>query len=134
MNELRLSKRAVAVFVAMLVTAAVAVAANWVMLGERVVNDRAEMDTITVTGAQGRFTALKVKVMKRPVHFIDMKVYFGDDSTQDVELRTVIPAGGETRVIDLEGGKRIVTKVEFTYEAESIGRGRKAAVHLLGRR
>ena len=117
-----------------MVVAAAAFAATWVVLGERVVNDRTDHDTIVVTGAQGRFSALKVKVMKRPVHFIDMTVVFGDDSTQDVELRTVIPADGETRVIDLEGRRRIVKRVEFTYEAESIGRGKKATVRLLGRR
>jgi len=117
-----------------MVVAAAAFAATWVVLGERVVNDRIDHDTIAVTGAQGRFSALKVKVMKRPVHFLDMTVTFGDGGTHEVELRSVIPAGGETRVIDLEGGKRIVKKVEFTYEAESIGRGKKSTVRLLGRR
>jgi len=53
---------------------------------------------------------------------------------QDVAVRRIIPAGGETRVIDLKGGPRVIRRVEFTYEAESRGRGRRATIRLFGRR
>ena len=48
-------------------------AADWVLLGERVVNDKVDHDTIVVTGSEGTFDALQVRVGRRPVHFLDMK-------------------------------------------------------------
>ncbi len=121
---------------AMLAGAAVGVssAASWVLLGERVVADRLDHDVIAVTGARGTFSALKLVVRRRPVHFLDMKVHFANGSVQDVALRTVIPAGGESRVIELVGEERIVKRVEFWYEANSIGAGKTALVRLFGRR
>lgn len=122
------------VALALATAAVVSGAAGWVFLGERVVADRVDHDTIVVTGAQGTFTALKLAVKRRPVHFLDMKVHFANGEVQDVELRSVVPAGSESRIIDLLGGDRTVTKVEFWYEANSIGVGRKALVRLHGRR
>ena len=127
--------RVAAFSLAVVATAGVAVAAGaWTLLGERVVNDRVDHDTILVTTAEGNFTALKITVQRRPVHFLDMKVNFANGTTQDVALRTVIPAGGESRVVDLTGGDRVIRSVEFTYEANSIGAGKRAHVRLFGRR
>jgi hypothetical protein len=109
-------------------------AADWVFLGERVVNDRIDHDTIVVTGAEGQFSAVQVRVRRRPVHFLDMKIHYANDTTQDVALRAVIPAGGQSRVIDLIGSERMIRRVDFTYEAKSIGRGKKALIRLWGRR
>jgi len=47
------------------------------------------------------------------------------------QLRNPIPAGGESRVIDLQGGDRVIRSVEFWYDARS--RGRQAIVRALGR-
>jgi hypothetical protein len=128
---------AVALFAvaAVLVGTTVATAAGpWKVLGERVVNDRLERDTIAVGTHKGTFTAVKLMVLRRPVHFLDVKIFFANGDVQDVELRRVIPAGGESRVIDLVGGNRQIQRVEFWYEAETIGRGKKSLVRLLGRR
>ena len=48
--------------------------------------------------------------------------------------RPVIKAGGESRVIDLEGGHRVIKKVEFWYDAQTTRRGKKSVVRLFGRR
>ena len=73
-------------------------------------------------------------MQRHAVHILDMKVTFGDGSVRDVELRAVIPAGGASRVIDLPGNDRIVKRVDFTYEANSIGRGNRAHIRLFGQR
>lgn len=106
---------------------------DWVLLGERIVNDRLDHDTLAVTIARGDFTAIKIVVRKAPVHFLDLKIHFGDGSVQDVSLRAVIPAGGESRTIDLPGGDRIIQKIEFWYEAQTRGK-RRAEIRVLGRR
>jgi len=48
---------------------------------------------------------------------------------QDVSLRNVIPAGGESRIIDLDGNDRFINRIEFVYDTKnSPKRSRKAAV------
>lgn len=133
---MRKVSREAAVFTLVVLAVAVAASAGarWVTLGERVVNDRVEKDVIKVGVDEGEFTALKVTVLKRPVHFIDMKVHFVNGGVQDVELKRVIQAGASTRVIDLTGDDRFISKVEFRYEAESPRRGKRAQIRLLGRR
>ncbi len=106
---------------------------RWEHLGSAHVRDRVDHDSIVVTAAKGDFEALKIKVHRRPVHFLDLKIHFGNGETQDVALRQVIPAGGETRAIDVVGRERVIRRVEFWYEAESRRRGQGARVELFGR-
>lgn len=106
----------------------------WVLLGERGVSDKLDHDTLHVTAAREDFKALQVRVRGNAVEFRDMKVHFANGRTQDVELRRVIPAGGESRVIDLVGNDRIVERVEFWYDAQARGRAGHARVRLFGRR
>lgn len=118
----------------LLVAGTVGAGGPWVELGERTVDDRVERDVIEVTASRGQFTAVRLEVRKHGVRFLDMKVVFGDGTVQDVPLQTVIMAGGESRIIDLRGGARVIRRVEFTYEARSIGTGNKALIRLFGRR
>ncbi len=106
---------------------------NWVRLGERTVNDRLDHDSIGVTASRGDFEAIKLAVRGHAVRFVDVKVYFVNGRRQDVSLRTHIPAGGESRAIDLEGKERVISRVEFWYEAQSRGKGKRAVVRLFGR-
>ena len=62
------------------------------------------------------------------------KIHFANGRIQDVGLRDVIPAGGESRVIDLVGGDRVIQHVEFWYDAQTRRRGRGARVLVFGRR
>lgn len=110
-----------------------AAAKDWTLLGERHVNDRLDHDTIVVTGERGTFTALKIRVRRAAVAFHDVKVHFRNGGVQDVEMRDRIPAGGESRVLDLPGGERVIEKIEFWYDAKTLGR-RGARVEVWGRR
>ena len=105
---------------------------RWEKLGERNVNFRVDRDEIFVTAAEGRFTALKIKVRKGAINLHKMVVHFGDGSEQEVETRDEIAAGGESRVINLEGNRRIITKVVFVYDTKNFADS-KAEVELWGR-
>jgi hypothetical protein len=107
-------------------------AGRWELLGVRTVTDRADHDAIAVTAAKGTFRSLQIKVEGRAVEFRDVKIHFANGDVQDVELRDVIPAGGESRIIDVEGGDRAIRSVEFRYDAQSLV-GKKAVVKLFGR-
>ncbi len=122
-----------AVALVLLATPAVAGKAHgWELLGERYVTDGLDHDVIQVTAAKGDFRSLKVRVKGHAVQFRAMRIQFGDGSVQNVELRNVIPAGGESRVIDVEGHDRVIRAVEFTYDAQTY-RGKKALVRLFGK-
>ena len=107
---------------------------GWERLGTREVKIRGERDTIPVTVKDGRFSKLKLKVLKNGVRFMDLKVHFGNGEVHDVAIRNLIPAGGETRVIDLPGRKRVIKKVVFTYRTDKMGRrAARATVLLFGK-
>lgn len=118
---------------ALLAAALPARAEKWVLLGQRHVSDRAEHDTIEVTASEGSFDAVQLRVKRSSVRFYEVKVVYGAGTSDELEVRDVIPAGGQSRVLDLRGANRFVKRVEFRYEAKTLGR-RGAIVELWGRR
>ena len=107
---------------------------SWALLGERVVTDRSDHDRVTVGRGRGSFTGVKFEVRRHGVDFHRVVIHFANGEDQSVELRHSIPAGGETRVIDIDGANRIITSIDFWYDAKTLGRGRSATVRSLGRR
>jgi hypothetical protein len=106
---------------------------HWELLGEKAVTDRAETDTLVVTGARGTFRALKLKVLDHGVQFREVTIHFASGATQEVALRSVIPAGGESRAIDVQGrGDRVIRSIVFRYDAQSLGGG-NARVQVFGK-
>src|SRR5689334_14133245 len=112
--------------------AAAVSAQEWVNLGTREVKDRAEQDTWHVGGSHGQFRKIKITVQYKPVRFYKLQVKFENGQTQDIELRNVIRAGGETRAIDLVGTDRKIDKVDVWYEAQTFKRGVRSQVTLYG--
>ena len=105
---------------------------KWEFLGKRTVNFAIDKDEIPVTLREGTFSKIKLQVKKAPVHFRKVIVHYRNGSREEIELRDNIPAGGETRVIDLRGNKRIITKVTFFYNTKPRAR-KRAVVRLFGR-
>ncbi len=105
---------------------------RWEKLGERKVNFAADRDEILVTASEGRFTALKILVKKGRINMHKMVIHFGDGTEQEVETRDEIRAGGESRVINLEGNRRVIRKVVFVYDTKNFA-DQRAEVELWGR-
>ena len=106
---------------------------SWTLLGTKKVTDRVETDVIRVSARRTDFTKLKIRVQDRGVEFRRVVVHFRKGAPQEIELRRVIPAGGESRVIDLVGRDRRIEKVVLTYDAQSLS-GKKAQVRVFARR
>ncbi len=104
---------------------------DWELLGVRTVNHSVDRDEINVTAREGTFRRIKLKVRNNRVTFRKVLVHFGDGGVQEVEMRKQIAAGGETRAIDLKGGRRVIRKVVFWYNTPQ-SRRRKAVVQLFG--
>lgn len=113
----RLNRMTLFMVVMLLISAAVVRAGDWEKLGARKVKHRTERDVILVGAKEGTFKAIKFTVRKSGIHLLDMKVHFMNGDVQDVKVRNFIPAGGETRVIDLTGVNRRIEKVTFWYKS-----------------
>lgn len=105
---------------------------RWELLGTRKVNYGLDRDEIVVTRAEGVFSALKLKVRKGGINLHRVAVHFGNGDVQELEVRENISVGGESRVLDLEGNKRIIQKVVFWYDTKNYA-NQKASVDLWGR-
>jgi Protein of unknown function (DUF2541) len=90
-------------------------AKRWVYLGQTTVNGQSDRDTIGIGRAEGKFQSIQLRVAGAPVEFQRVVVHFANGSREEVELRNRIPAGGQTRAIDLRGYDRAISRVEFQF-------------------
>jgi hypothetical protein len=108
-------------------------AQTWTMLGSRKVNGYADHDEIMVTNSRGDFKAIKLFVENEGIDFDRLAVHYGNGQVDKVDIKNFIPAGGETRVIDLAGGERVIKKVVFYYKSNP-NTSKKGKVVLYGKR
>lgn len=108
---------------AALVVALPAQAQQWVLLGTRAVDTVVDHDTIPVTAGLGTFRRLQLKVTGNGLFVYDLDLLYGNGATDDIPIRLHIPQGGQTRVIDLRGGARVITSIGMTYERPADGDG-----------
>jgi hypothetical protein len=106
---------------------------RWKFISDKQVNFGVDRDVIHFGNLKDDFRKLQVRVTDGPVKMLDMKVYFDNGSVKDVQIRSLIAQGGVTRIIDLEGGLRHLSKIEFWYETIGFAKG-KARVAVWGRR
>jgi len=109
-----------------------AVSAQWRDVGSKEVDYKVDHDTLNVTGWKGDFRRIRIGVTRAPVKFFRVVITYGNGATEEIPVRSLIKAGGFTNVKDLRGGERVIKKVDFWYESESLNR-QKALVTLYGR-
>jgi hypothetical protein len=107
-------------------------AGTWRLLGHTQAKFSADHDAIYVAGPYDFFRRLKFKVTDAPINMIRMIVRYDDGGApENIDIRFNIPQGGESRIIDLRGGRRKLKSVEFWYDTQGILNGR-ADVTLFG--
>jgi hypothetical protein len=97
---------------------------NWELLGKQSVGFRTDRDVIRVGRREGRFEKIAIEVTDNDVEILDLKVFFHRGPPQDVRVREFIRAGGRTRPLDLQGGDRVIDRIELVYRARPGVRGR----------
>lgn len=102
-------------------------------LGSKTVPDRSDHDTLEVGAKRGKFRKLQFRVKEHGIDFHKVKVHYGNGGSEEIELRDRIPAGGQTRWIDLNGGQRTISRIEFWYDAVT-SPGKRAQVNIWGAR
>ncbi|MEP6845578.1 MAG: hypothetical protein ABI861_06230 [Panacibacter sp.] len=104
---------------------------TWQHIGTATVDFKTDRDVVVVTGAD-TFRKLKFKVKDASVEILDIDVVFENEGHQDINVRSVIERGGESRVIDLKGNTRRIKRVAFVYRTIPGSNFEKAEVTLWG--
>jgi len=105
---------------------------KWEHLGSRTVNYRLDKDVINVTAREGGFKKLKIKITGGSLNMHKMIVKYGNGKKDVIQLRHNFSRKSATRVIDLEGGKRIIRDITFVYDTKNLSR-KRAKVHVFGK-
>ena len=101
------------------------------MLESQNVEGRVDHDKINVHG-KDTYRALQFRVTGAAVQFDRIVVEYGNHKTRAYPFRMLVRANGSSPALDLVGGDRDITNVEFWYEKASWGK--KPEVRLYGRR
>ena len=122
--------------VAVLVIAGVAASVSaqrgiWVQLGKKEIEGKYDHDKIKCHG-KDTYTALQFRVSGAAVQFDRIQVEYGNHKTRVYPFKILVPPNGASPVLDLLGGERDITNVEFWYEKASWGM--KPEVRLYGRK
>lgn len=99
-------------------------AGDWFFLADKNVSFGVDHDVILFGNWKDDVRQLKLRVTDGPLKMYKMKVHFDNGSVQEIELRNRFAQGSESRVIDLDGGLRHLSKIEFWYETKGFLRGR----------
>lgn len=105
---------------------------DWFYLGDKSVGFSSDHDVLHFGNWKDDVRQIKLKVTDGPLKMERMVIHFDNNSTQEVVLRNRFLAGTESRVIDMVGGLRHLTKIEFWYETKGYLRG-KSRVAVWGR-
>jgi len=106
--------------------------AKWELLGKRTVNYKLDKDQIAVTFREGRFNALQFRVKRNGLNMHHCTIHFANGDIQKVALKKNFLPNSASRVINLQGRNRIISKVVFWYDSKN-KRPVKSLVQLWGR-
>jgi hypothetical protein len=106
---------------------------DWVNLGSRKANFGIDHDVIPVAYRDGYFTAIRIDVTKGSMNMLRCVVHFENETKQEVELRNNFAPGSESRIIDLDGDKRYIKRIDFWYDTKGFSES-KATVTVFGRK
>jgi uncharacterized protein len=101
---------------------------KWEKLGTQTVKIlKKDLDVVEVGRSGGFFTAINVKVSGNRVNFYDVKVVYGNNEEDHLEVRRVVEKGGETGPLPLNLDKykgRVIKQIVLSYQSGSWFRGR----------
>ncbi len=83
---------------------------KWEKLESRSVDYKLDRDVIHVGAKEGRFSKLKLAVTGGALNMHKMKVNYQNGQSEDINLRYEFDKKSSTRVIDLNGNKRIIKR------------------------
>src|SRR5258708_3763847 len=88
-------------------------------LGDARVDGARDQDSIRVGPSAGAFRAIQLRVSGGAVNFDRVLVRYGNGTQEQLQIRSRIPDGGQTRIIDLPGERRRIQSVDLWYSKDT---------------
>ncbi|HEY5926955.1 MAG TPA: hypothetical protein VIV11_34950 [Kofleriaceae bacterium] len=104
---------------------------GWTLLGTQGVKGGRDRDTIRVGQKKGGFDQLTMVVSESDLELLDFTIVFTGGQKWTPSLKHTFKEGARTRVIDLPGKDRTITRIELLYA--NLPGGGKAKVDIYGR-
>ncbi len=104
---------------------------TWNLLGTQKVGFNVDRDVIRVGRQEGRFRAIKLRVIGNDIELLDLKVIYANGQPDDLAVRQFLRKGSETRAIDLKGDRRSIQEIQLVYKSKPSFKGR-ATVEVYG--
>jgi hypothetical protein len=117
------------VFVLALYTSLHARREQWQYLGDSHVDGSQDHDSIRVGRSAGTYRAIQLRISGGAIDFERVIVRYGNGSQEEIPIRARIPDGGQTRVIDLPGERRIIQSLDLWYGKENWRRRPKVSLY-----
>jgi hypothetical protein len=106
---------------------------NWDQLAKQEVGRRGDRDVIELGRRAGRFDALLIRVRREDVAFRRVRVVYGNNQSDELDVDRIIEAGDESDILELRGrAGRVINRIELIYRA--VGTRRPAEVEVWGRK
>jgi hypothetical protein len=101
---------------------------EWVLLGERVVNFRADRDAINIGQSEDwwrtrAFRRLHLVAERSDIHLISLRLIYGNGDREDFPVDRLI-RDGQDQPIDLRGERKYVQRIEMVYRSRPSFEGR----------
>ena len=100
-----------------------------IRLGDAHVDGSTDHDSIKVGRSDGGFRAIQLRISGGAVNFDRVIVRYGNGTQEEIPVRSRIPDGGRTRVIDLPGERRIIQSVDLWYSKDRWTRRPKVTLY-----
>lgn len=104
---------------------------GWHKISDTTVDLTKEKDEIVVLGADS-FASIKFKVVGQPINLVSAEVVYETGENQDVAILFHEKDAGYSRIIDLQGGERDISKIVLIYKTLPNPDNKKAHVELWG--
>lgn len=101
---------------------------RWQKLGEKRVNYRIDHDVLNVTRRDGTFKQLRFVVKSGSLNMRRCVIHFENGGMQEVDLRYTFSKGSASRIIDLNGNRRLIEKISFWYDTKNFSHNKAILV------
>lgn len=105
---------------------------GWKRLGSQKVSYKLDRDVFKVGPQKGKFSSIKLHVTHGDLNIHKMIVEYANGQKESVVVRKRFKAGTGSKVIDLNGGKRVIKDITFYYDSRN-GSSKKAVLHVGGK-
>jgi len=116
---------------------------GWVLISDKVVNYKAETDTVEPLAyiSERNFSKLKIKVVQGTVNLKELVVTMSDGSTKELKSMGTLTKGMSTRAWTLPGDEKAkFKKLDMTYDSwgsntlSAVGLSKKAKIEVWGKK